>query len=281
MGICNKIAGAIAPLILIHAITKNPDEIDQLEKLLPTLQQSQQHTILDELSVRLIAPYAMIAVLLVILCLIIRLSQLPDIEEEESSPEKPMNTASNIFKYPYLILGAVTIFCGVSVEVLTVDSIINYGQFMQYSFKSAKYFATYTFVFMMISYVFGAIAIPKYISQKKVLQLSGVTGLILSLCAILIAGKASVWCIALLGLSNALLWPSIWPLAIEGLGKFTRQGSAIMIMGIIGGAVTPLLYGHLSDLINPQRAYWVLIPCYLFILFFAVRGHRIGKSEKG
>lgn len=279
MGICNKVAGAVAPLILIHAITKNPDEIDHLQKLLPTLEPDKQNLILNELANRLVIPYLVMALLLVALCFMIRLSHLPDIDEEETvaNDETLRGKPTSVFQFPYLILGAITIFCGVSAEVLAVDSIINYGQYAGFSFRSAKFFATYTLMFMMLSYVFGIIAIPRFISQKKVLQYSAIIGLVLTLLAIFIIGKPSVWCISLLGIGNALLWPSIWPLAIEGLGKFTKQGSALMIMGVIGGALTPLLYGYISDYANPQQAYWVLIPCYLFILFFAVKGHTIGR----
>ncbi|MBA2760462.1 MAG: sugar MFS transporter [Segetibacter sp.] len=280
MGICNKVAGAIAPLILIHAITKNPDEIDHLHKLLPTLPTTQQVTILNELASRLIVPYIIMAVVLTGLGLMIRYSHLPDVEEKEDefANDSIKNDRTSIFQFPYLILGAITIFCAVSVEVLAVDSIINYGQYMGFSFKEAKFFATYTLLIMIVSYLFGAIAIPKFIRQKRVLQLSPITGLIFSVMAILIAGKTSVWFICLLGLSNALLWPSIWPLAIDGLGKFTKKGSALLIMGVIGGAITPLLYGYISDKASPQQGYWLLIPCYIFILFFALKGYKMGKN---
>jgi len=280
MGICNKVAGAIAPLILINAITKNPDEIDQLHKLLPTLSLPEQTTILNELASRLIIPYILMAVVLIGLGLMIRYTHLPEVEEkeEELSNEVSKNSKTSIFQYPYLILGAITVYCAVSVEVLAVDSIINYGQHMGFSFKEAKYFATLTLLIMIVGYLLGAILIPKYIRQKKVLQISAITGLLFSMFAILIAGKTSVWFISLLGLSNALMWPSIWPLAINGLGKFTKKGSALLIMGVIGGAITPLIYGYISDKSGPQQGYWVLIPCYLFILFFATRGYRIGKK---
>lgn len=280
MGICNKTAGAIAPLILIHAITKNPEEIDILHKLLPTLSLTEQTSTLNELASRLIVPYIIMGVVLVGLGLMIRLSHLPDVEEKEDelASDSIKNSKKSIFQFHYLIFGAITIFCAVSVEVLTVDSIINYGQHMGFSFKEAKFFATYTLLIMIISYLFGSIAIPKIISQKKVLQWSAITGLFFAMIAIFITGKTSVWFICLLGLSNALLWPSIWPLAIDGLGKFTKKGSALLIMGVIGGALTPLLYGYISDKATPQQGYWLLIPCYMFILFFATKGYMIGKT---
>jgi len=282
MGICNKIAGAIAPLLLIHFITKNPDEIDSLKHLLPGLTPLKQQLLLDGLSGRLIGPYILITSVLVILGLIIRKLHLPEVADgsDDSVPDGCSHTKTNIFQYPHVILGALTVFAAVSAEVLVVDSIINYAQFMDFSFKSAKFFATYTLVFMIFSYLLGILTIPKFISQKRVLLVSSVTGLVLSSCAMLISGKSSVWCITILGLSNAMLWPSIWPLALDGLGRLAKQGSALMIMGVVGGAVTPLVYGFLSDHYNPQLAYIVLIPCYLFILFFALKGHMIGKSNR-
>jgi len=278
MGICNKAAGALAPLILIRAITKNPDEIDHLKKLLPSLKQIQQLGILNELSSRLIMPYVIMTIVLFALGLMIRYSNLPEVKEQEDTSNIETGIQKkNIFQFPYLILGAIAIYFEVSVEVLAVDSIINYSEYMGYSFKEAKFFATYILLIMIISYIAGTIMIPKYIKQKKVLQLSSVMGLVISLSAIFISGKTSVWFIALLGLSNALLWPSIWPLALDGLGRFTKRGSALLIMGVVGGAITPLVYGFLSDYYNPQQAYWVLIPCYAFILFFSVKGYKIGK----
>jgi glucose/galactose transporter len=282
MGICNKVAGAVAPLILISALTKSPDEIDQLHKQLPKLSLEKQQLLLNELASRLIVPYVFMALVLIGLGLMIRISHLPDIDEQEGGfDEAIQNKKTSIFQFPYLVLGAVAVFCSVSVEVLAVDSIINYGQYMGFSFKQAKFFATYTLLIMIISYLLGSIAIPKLISQKNVLKCCALTGLVFSLLAILITGKVSVWFICLLGLSNALIWPSIWPLSIDGLGKFTEKGSALMIMGVVGGAITPLLYGYISDVTNPQVGYWVLVPCYLFILFFAVKGHIIGKVAGG
>jgi FHS family L-fucose permease-like MFS transporter len=279
MGICNKVAGAIAPLILIHVLTKNPDEIDQLQKQLPILSTEQQTTILNELASRLIIPYIFMALVLVGLGLMIRFFHLPEVEEQEDEyvDDSLKNNKTSIFQFPYLILGAITVFCAVSVEVLAVDSIINYGQYMGFKFKEAKFFATYTLLIMIISYLIGSVVIPKFISQRRVLQWSAITGLVFSMSAIFIMGKLSVWFICILGLSNALLWPSIWPLAIDGLGKFIKKGSALLIMGVIGGAVTPLLYGYISDIANPQIGYWLLIPCYVFILFFASKGYKIGK----
>jgi fucose permease len=164
--------------------------------------------------------------------------------------------------------------------VLAVDSIINYAQYTGLSFRDAKYFATYTLIIMIISYCIGIFTIPKLIQQRTALTLSAIFGILLSIIALFIQGPASVWFIAFLGLGNALLWPSIWPLSLKGLGGLTSKCSALLIMGVIGGGISPLLYGAISDASNPHIAYVILIPLYLFILYFSISGYKVGNNKK-
>lgn len=277
MGVCNKLAGAIAPLLLVGAIVKNPNEIDEVTKQLTIITAEQKDILLNDLSARLVLPYIIIALVLIGLGLVVKFTKLPDIDDEAANKSDTTGEKHNLWKHTHLLLGAIAIFCGVGVEVLAVDSIINYAQFTGLSFREAKYFATYTLLIMIISYVIGIFTIPKLISQRKALLASATLGIVLTVLAILIKGAFSVWFIALLGLGNALLWPAIWPLSLEGLGKDTSRGSALLIMGVVGGAVTPLLYGLISDASNPQTAYWIMIPFYVFILYFATTGYKSGK----
>jgi FHS family L-fucose permease-like MFS transporter len=280
MGVCNKVAGAIAPLLLMQVITTHPDEIDQLQKTLPSLPYDQKITVLNGLSHRLILPYAIISAVLIGLGCLVRFSALPELKE--NTTREGGNTGSgnsvtreSIFQYPHLLLGALAIFCAVSVEVLAVDSIISYGQFQGMSFRASKFFATYTLLIMIVSYSAGILAIPKYISQRKVLQLSACSGLFFALLSVVCKGSVSVWCVALLGLGNALLWPAIWPLALHAVGMYTKKGSALLIMGIIGGAIAPLLYGWVSKMSNQQTGYVILFPYYIFLLYYALAGYRL------
>lgn len=280
MGVCNKGAGAIAPLILIGALVKNPNEIDEVKAQLVNMSVTQQNQVLDELAARLIVPYIIMAVVLAGLGLLIKLTHLPDIHDENPEASRPSTgPTKGLLQQKHLILGAIAIFCGVSVEVLAVDTIINYAQYAGFSFREAKYFATYTLLAMILGYFVGIITIPKIIKQRKALTASAAVGMLLTALAALLPGNISVWFIALLGLGNALLWPSIWPLSIEGLGKLTSKGSALLIMGVAGGGVSPLLYGAISDAANPQLAYWLLVPFYVFILYFSVAGYKAGKRQ--
>jgi fucose permease len=105
-------------------------------------------------------------------------------------------------------------------------------------------------------------------------------GLIFALIALFTHGYVSVFFIAFLGIANSLMWPALWPLTINGLGRFTKAGSSLLIMGVAGGGVFPILYGFLSDKFNNHEAYWILVPCYLFILYYAVSGYKKGLANK-
>jgi fucose permease len=133
---------------------------------------------------------------------------------------------------------------------------------------------------MIIGYVAGIILIPKYITQAQALRMCAALGVVFSVCALVTEGYTSVLFIALLGLANSLMWPAIWPLAIEGLGRFTKIGSSLLIMAIAGGALLPLLYGWLADQLSPQRAYLILVPSYLIILYYALVGYKVGRRAK-
>lgn len=273
MGVSNKIAGVLAPLLLSYFIMKDGDAV---QDTLASLSEAAKVPFLDELASRVIIPYVFIAVSLLILAVLIKFSSLPDIDEEEDEEHKQDH--DRIFNYPYLFLGVIALFLYVGVEVLAADTIISYGLWNKIPFNSAKFFTSVTLSGMIIGYFIGIASIPKYISQNKALMISAISGLLFSTMAIVTTSWTSVSFIALLGLSNAIMWPAIWPLAIGGLGKYTKLGSSFLIMAVAGGAVMPLIYGMLSDAFNPQLAYLINIPCYLFILYFAVSGYKVGRK---
>jgi FHS family L-fucose permease-like MFS transporter len=278
MGICNKLAGSIAPLILAYFILSDGDAFVQK---LQTMSLAEKAVALDSLAARVIAPYIVIAVILAILGIMIRFSPLPEIEtESDEVVEKDITSSrTSIFHFPHLWLGALALFLYVGVEVIAGDTIIRYGISLGIPIAQAKVYTTFTLISMIIGYVFiGIILIPKVISQRTALTWSAVMGVVFTLLAVSTTGKTSVMFVALLGLANALVWPAMWPLAIHDLGKFIKTGSSILVMMIAGGALLPLLWGKLGDLFpaHPQYAYWVCVPCYLYILFYALRGYRVG-----
>jgi MFS transporter, FHS family, L-fucose permease len=281
MGICNKLAGVISPLVLGAIVLKN---VDPLKIKLASISDLAEKTgLLNEMALRVIVPYIIMAISLIILAILVRLSSLPDIDTDKkehhvNEPEtQNSELKTNIFQFPHLLLGFVAIFLYVGAEVIAGDTIILYGHSQGIAMDSARTFTSYTLTAMVIGYILSIILIPKFIKQDKALGISAIIGIVFALAALYSAGFISVLMIAILGFANAVMWPAIWPLAINGLGKFTKTGSAILVMGIAGGATLPLIYGRLVDIsfIGNQKAYWILIPCYLFILYYAFKGHKI------
>lgn len=278
MGICNKGAGALAPLVMGAFLLKDSDAF--VEKL-KTLNPADKAIQLDALASRVIVPYIVIAAVLVALSVFIYFSSLPEVKAEgEEENDQPNSHVQTIFNFPYLWIGFVALFLYVGVEVMAGDIIQIYGKSIGISLDIAKHFTTYTMIGMLIGYLIGIVTIPKYISQTTALKACAILGVIFTLLAIFTTGYNSVLFIALLGLANSLVWPAIWPLAIHGLGRFTKAGSALLIIGIAGGGVLPKIWAALGENIGFQQAFWILIPCYLFILYFAAYGHKVGVKNK-
>lgn len=273
MGICNKVAGALAPLILAYFILNDGDAfVANLAKL----DGATRAAALDGLAVRVILPYLVMAGVLILLAIMVRFSPLPEVESEpEEDQSGSVGCKTNIFQFPHLILGAIALFFYVGAEVVAGDTIIRYGIAQGIPISTAKMFTSLTLATMIVGYIVGILLIPKFISQRRALEVSAILGITFSLVAIFSTPLVSVTFIALLGLANALVWPAIWPLAIHDLGRFLKTGSAILIMAIAGGALVPLLWGYLSDIIGSQQAYWILIPCYTIILLFANRWYKL------
>lgn len=279
MGICNKLAGAIAPIVLGAVVLSNTDS---LLLRLETMDIASKAAELDQLASRVILPYIIIVVVLVILGIVLNFSTLPEIDTDQEDEEvAAANTDKvSILQFPHLLLGVLALFLYVGVEVIAGDTIISYGASWGISLSTAKYFTTGTLVSMIIGYIIGIICIPKYLSQQTALKFCAILGVVFSIAAIYTEGFVSVAFIALLGLANSLVWPALWPLALAGLGRFTKIGSSLLIMGIAGGALIPLLYGRLADISNTQTAYWIMVPCYLFIGYFAVYGHKAKRRKQ-
>jgi glucose/galactose transporter len=278
MGICNKIAGIISPLILSAVLLSNATEME--EKIKTATSTAEKEQLLNALSGKVITPYIILAVVLAILAFMLLKSPLPEPNIEKEDPTTlPTLTVNktNIWQFPHLLLGALCIFLYVGVEVMAGDAIGVYGKSMGMPLDETKYFTTFTLIAMLAGYVIGIFTIPKIISQQTALKISAILGIVFSIGVYVTHGYAAITFIALLGLANALMWPAIWPLAIDKLGKFTKIGSALLVMGIAGGAIVPLLYGMLKVKIPNHLAFFIcMLPCYLYILYYAMKGHKSG-----
>ena len=289
MGICNKVAGVLSPIIIGSIVLKNASSLET--QVHTTTDAVQREAILSDLAGRVIVPYLVMAGVLVILSIAIKLSSLPEIKEEGAgasdtggggAADAGSVEKTSVFQYPHLLLGVLCIFLYVGVEVLAGDGIGTFGKAMGLPLDQTKYFTAFTLVAMLVGYIVGIIAIPRWLSQSTALRVCAILGLVFGAGIFFTTGYVAILFIALLGLANSLMWPAIWPLALEGLGKFTKIASALLVMGIAGGALLPLLYGGLKDDVHlPNKvAYCIcILPCYVYILYYAVSGHKAGRSR--
>ena len=294
MGIANKVAGGLGSVIFGAILLSG---IDGIKEKLNIVDEAEKESLLNTMADSVITPYIVMAIILFLLGLLIRKAPLPNVEaapiEVSESGEK---AKTSIFQFPHLWLGVLALFLYVGAEVVAGDTIISYGISLNIPVEEAKFFTLFTLMAMVVTYALGVFLIPKYINQSFALKVSAILGIILSFCIVYTTGFTSVLFVAALGIANALVWPAIWPLALTGLGKFTKTASALLIMAISGGAIIPLLYGALVDGkkeelivtgINEGSAlaeaasfgYWILLPCYLIILYYAFWGHKIGLKK--
>ncbi len=279
MGICNKVAGALSPLILGAIVLKGASETEARVKAAASAAERLQ--LLQELSHRVITPYVVMAAVLFLLALLIRVSPLPEIDRtrDGGADGAVAEGRASVWRYPHLLLGVLCIFVYVGVEVMAGDVIGPYAKSLGLALDQVKNLTSYTLWSMVAGYTIGVFMIPKHLKQETALKLSAISGIGLACAAYATTGRTAITFIALLGFANSLMWPAIFPLAIDGLGRFTKIGSALLIMGIAGGAIVPQVYGRLALMAGARSAFfWCTLPCYLFILYYAVKGHRVGRG---
>jgi glucose/galactose transporter len=277
MGLFNKGAGIIAPLVLGAVVLRKNENVEEHLKSLTDV--ITKNAYLDQLAGRLIAPYVILALVLSAVAILIWKSNLPTLDAEEEDEIGVASGKTSVFQYPNLVLGIAAIFFYVGAEVIAGDAIGLYGRNLGIDLAKSTTFTAYTLTGMLIGYLFSIVAIPKYLSQEKSLTISAVLGLLLTAGAFLTSGMTSVYFMASLGIANAPMWPAIFPMGIKGLGRFTKTGAALLIMGIAGGAVMSLIFAAMMKAGHPQQAFWIMALCYVYILFYALRGHKIGLRK--
>lgn len=292
MGLFNKGAGIVVPLVFTALILSGVEHVS--EASLGALGAAARDAARNDLSQRLVFPYAVMGVSLLLFMVLIHFSSLrePTLDAADA-PAAATGRRWGVLQHPQLVLGAITLFGYVGVEVIAGDTIALYGH--QLGVAHYGVLTSYTMGFMVLGYALGVALIPRRLSQRAALAWSAGSGLVFTLGVALSSANDSGWsqallgwagvpavpdtvlCLALLGLSNALVWPAVWPLALEGLGRHTAAGAALLIMAISGGALLPMVYGHLADVSGPQQGYWVLLPWYALILFYALLGSRLRR----
>jgi len=275
MGVCNKAAGVLSPVILGVVLLNNATQLEA--NIEAVTDPAQKAVLLNQLSQKIILPYIVLAVISTVVAILIYFSSLPEIKNAEEKTVAGATAKTSVFQYPHLVLGIICLFLYVGVEVMAGDAIGAYGKALGLPLDETKNFTAFTLGSMLLGYIIGILAIPTYLSQQAALKYSAILGIILSVLVFVTNGYVSIMCIALMGLANALMWPAIWPLALKNLGRFTEVAAALLIMGIAGGALLPLLYGYLKGApfhLSNQLSFLIcMLPSYLYILYYAVKGN--------
>ena len=231
----------------------------------------------------IITPFYIIAAVMSVMGIIYYFSPLPEVKAigEETETGEIQNsyssTKTSVWQFPHLLLGVVAIFFTVGVEYLALGTINDYANILGLS--SPHNYVWFVSFAMIVGYLVGIIFIPKYISQTQALLASTILGIIVSITILILPSTVSIYLIPLLGLANALLWPAIWPLAIADLGKFTKSGSALLVTGIVGAGIIPLIFGYFAQHFSYQMAYAIGLPAYLFIMYYALWGSKIRTKQ--
>ena len=281
MGICNKIAGILAPIVIgtlvLHGVGDLAAQVEAADAAGKAL-------LLDAFAAKIHLPYRVMAGVLMVVAVGILFSPLPEVKPAEVNAGKIDDSGSDgrgLSRFPHLWLGVLCLFVYVGVEVLAGDAIGAYGNGFGLSLDQTKFFTSFTLAAMLIGYLAGLVAVPRLVSQERYLAISATLGVLFALGALLTHGYVSVGFVAALGFANAMMWPAIFPLAIKGLGRHTETGSALLVMGIAGGAILPQAFAVLKQHYDFQLVFAGLaIPGYLYILYYALAGHRVGSPNR-
>lgn len=257
MGIANKLAWPIAPLFLSLVIGKEVSDVVLGDTMLP---------------------FTIIISVFLLLGVMAFFAPLPEVkavgEDEESAGDCPYAAnKTSVWQFPHLLLGVLALFLYVGVETISLGTLVDYANYQ--GLPNPELYAWIGPIGLVIGYICGIILIPKYISQSKALVICAVLALAGSFMVIFAPGALSIYFVAVIALGSSLMWPALWPLAMTDLGRFTKAGSSLMVIAIVGGALIPTAYGFLKDAIGAQSAYWICVPCFMYILYYALKGHKI------
>lgn len=272
------------PLLFAAVILKSTDtELFEVLKS-NSVAGAEKDLLLDELIRRVIVPYSILSLFLFLFGCAIHFIRLPDLSNEQEKSTHSSGDHKSIGSYPYLILGVFAIFFHVAAQVISIDTIISYAESMGFNLHEAKIFPSITLSCALVGYFIGILLIPRFASQQRMFRICTVGGLVLSVCVLVIPGEVqmyghatslSIWCLSLMGVCNALIYAGIWPLAIHDLGRWTNLGSSFMVMALCGNAFMPVIYGLIADHYGLRIGYIVLIPCFLYLIFYAFYGYKI------
>lgn len=218
-------------------------------------------------------PYLMLATALLVLAVIFAVLKLPKVTEHHQAEVADANPGS-AWQYSHLMLGALGIFVYVGGEVAIGSFLVNFlgePDIAGLAEADAAKYISYYWGGALVGRVIGALVMQK-IAAGKVLAFNAVAAAALVLLAMTGSGALAMWAILAVGLFNSIMFPTIFSLAVTGLGKYTSQGSGVLCLAIVGGAIVPLLQGVLADTIGLQMSFILPVLCYAYICFYGLKG---------
>jgi glucose/galactose transporter len=276
MGVCNNTAGFLAPLIFGSLLLTGANLTHvQLDNLTP----SQLNAYLDAEAAKVIVPYILLAGILLLVAALVYFSRLPEIEDEQSDDKLTIGgqQTSSVFQHRNLVLGIAAVFFYVAAEVAVGSFIIRYGQSLGIAGFTEQYGSNFVSAYWGLTCVArfaGIFVVGKLVKPHNALVCNAIGAIALLLFSYATFGLTALVAVVAIGICNSIMWPVIFPMAINGLGRFTKIGSSFLIMAIVGGALFPPLVGYLSDLSGIKTAYLANIVCYAYLIFYGVRGYK-------
>ncbi len=259
------VAPALGGLLILSAVTISADQL----ALLPAAEQAAYRA---QEAATVQGPYLVLAGALAVLAIMFAMARLPKIDHAADTSAAPDGKGSAT-AYRHLVLGAIAIFVYVGGEVSIGSFLINFlgeGNIAGLSHAAAAQYVSLYWGGAMVGRFIG-FAVMRYVSPGKTLAFNSLFAIVLILTATFSQGQVAMWAILAVGLCNSIMFPTIFSMALHGLGKFTGQGSGILCMAIVGGAIVPFAQGMLADTIGLQLSFLVPAACYAFILYYGVK----------
>lgn len=282
MGIMNKFAGGLAPIILASAITFAPSATQ------------------DEKLSQISSTYIWITLAFVVAAVILLFVKMPEIENTSgSSSKEDEKVEGKLTDYPYLLLGVITLFLYVGIETMVMGQSKAMGEAFNMAEAHTKFYNALASYGLIVGYICGILFIPKYLSQSKALAVCAGSGIILSITGLLIPADITVsfpfinlvgleqtmlvvpvkiLIFAAMGFSCSLVWPAVWPLAMDGLGAYTKKAAGWMMLAVVGGAVYPVIWGIFNQNGHPDAAFFLSILSFVAIFYYGMAGYKVGKK---
>jgi len=273
MGMANRFGGVLTQLIFSSILLRDSDSISH-ELSIASL--GEKDLILTDYLSKVINPYIFLALFFVLVAVLIYYSSIPNLKDEEDNKISAGAEGNSIFSFPYLVLGVLALFLDGFISVAVNGSIV-YGDAIGISNAISRYFSAYALTFTLLGFFGNTILIPKFLSQQRAIVLCAITGFTLTVLSFFTSGATSVWFLLAQAFLSAFTWGSIWGLAIRNIGRFTKLGSALLLMTLISYAIAPLIFGYLLD-INPDKpniAVLMIIPTYLYLFYYGIRGYKV------